>query len=278
MARSLADFIRYAEKVGMPVKILKFLNEHYKVGSTKQDLSYTNVDSNTVHYSEGVRDTIASAVIGLESDGSITLEKNAINELYHEASHAYIDVKRGPAGGEGILGTIFNDYAYLEKRLESQYVKKIFDGAQRYYKGAPLGNSLPALVDDEERVAVEAIGMYVGHRAAWLWTALDTLTAMHQGLQRNPKTAQKVMRDLSKLQLEYDDAMASRTFGYQDVWGRGQVEVRKAISGALRRFCDEFLLEGKVPDKFHQSPALSKLHVGLISKSLLVRAATEAHT
>ena len=272
MARSLSGFIRYAEKVGMPVRLLKFVRDNgYAFRSTKGDISYTDPDSNTIYWNELVRDTIASATVGPDKNGELTYDNKGVNELYHEASHAYIEMRSGPRGGESFLGGLFNDDNYREKRLESQHVKSVMARAERHYKGAPLeGHILPVL--DEERAAYEAIAMYVGHRAGWMWQALDRLTFLDQRVPRDASLAQKALMKVSRLGIEYERAMMARTFGYDELGAgrfRKQYLVQKDIPGKLRKLCDEVMLEGKVPDRFDQSEALAKLRLSVIAKALV---------
>jgi hypothetical protein len=95
-------------------------------------------------------------------------------------------------------------------------------------------------------------------------------------LERDSSTAKTALVKASKIAGDYNNAMTQRVFGY-DEWGalkwKKQYRIERPISDRLKKFCDEDLLENKIPDTFYQSVTLNKLHMQLVLKVLRIQSA-----
>jgi hypothetical protein len=170
-------------------------------------------------------------------------------------------------------------------------VQTVFTAAERYYDRAPFINPDPACKDplhprgtwqavkNEDRVALEAVAMYVETRAGAFWRVVDDLTGWINKLDVNTLRAAKLALPKAVESIgAYQKAMADLIHGYDEtpmfagVLGGKQYEVDKPISAALKKFCDEDLLESKIPDKFHHSPRLEGLYAKIIDKVISIQA------
>jgi hypothetical protein len=210
-----------------------------------------------------------------------------VEELYHEATHAYLDLKLGPRGPEGYNPFQYshedlftNPHAQIERKLASPKVQRVMDKAEGYYKGKrldlPVRKAAPfGLVSDPELVAHEAAAMYVAHRAAWLWWTLDRLEWCYQvlGGELSGKPLKAALSTVKQAVPEYQVAMTERVFGYEERRGK-QYRTLAPIPASLRKLCDATILEGKVPDSFFLSPRLSELYWKVIARAATVKAGT----
>jgi len=246
---SIASFIRTARKAGMPVNILQVVEKRFKIKTG--DENYTNPDTKTITLEPIVGQAIQSATIGKDEQG----EAEQVAALYHEAAHAYVILK---------LDT-------------SSKVKSVFKSAERYYRGAPLisDNLTWKRVRNEDRAALEAISMYVEIRAGAFWRVLDRLTTMTNKLDHDASSAKMAVPRVLNEVAAYQTTMADLVHGYDETykwWGLGgkQYLVNKPISVGLKKFCDEDLLESKIPDKFHHSQRLAGLYTKVIDRILRI--------
>src|SRR5262245_24509936 len=122
--KSIKPFIRTAEKAGMPVNILRFVENRFKIQTG--DGNHTNPDTNTITLTQPVWQGIQSATIGkvsIDKSGKPFVQLSEAPEvaaLYHEAAHAYADVKLGPRKPE----TTYPNKS--ESLTESTKVKSVF--------------------------------------------------------------------------------------------------------------------------------------------------------
>jgi hypothetical protein len=181
-------------------------------------------------------------------------ESEAIQTLYHEATHAY-----------------------LVSQKEDLAVKKLMESGKRYYTNAPLKYGETA--DDPERLFHEAAASYVGHRAATWWNTLESIVYVERVIRGRTKGSRRTALQWAQNKLlyridilinqakgipqKYNDAMRQLTFGYEDEL-RGlsfvQIETTKRMPDVLKQFCDHVILEGKMPDQFMRASFLVKKH------------------
>jgi hypothetical protein len=170
-------------------------------------------------------------------------DEDSVDHLYHEGTHAYIDL-----------------VDYDETRE--------FGQAMQYYELAKLKNGdlvIPPV--DSERVVQEASGMYVGHRASTVWitwkrvklldklvkTVLDGRMTVARGVELIEQTE----TGRSTVANDYAAAMSKQVFGYTEHSGE-QIEIAdKPIYSKLSDWCDKNILENKISDQLIHMPALS---------------------
>jgi hypothetical protein len=159
--------------------------------------------------------------------------------LYHEGTHAYIDL-----------------VDYDDSRE--------FEEAKEYYNWAPLEDGNKVLpIHDTERAVQEAAAEYVGHRASTLWKTwgrlkfLDLMVKRVSDGQTTVAQAIQVMRGSGKhtVRNDYWKAMSQQYFGYVD--HRGQVEINYPIYPKLSAFCDRTILENSILDQFDHMAGLN---------------------
>jgi hypothetical protein len=223
----LGNFIATAATLGMPVTILHKVKKDYSIVFKR--------GSGTDHVKPFWNDLVLyeDTVQGLRQPGSQWASSVSVQTLYHEATHAVIDIDDVDENG-------------------------LFKEAMFLYKKAKLTNG--RTVDDPERVAQEAAGCYVGHRAATAWQIFPKIDLWNAVLDKLETKELKVERARELLSMTtngtsipefYERNMQERVFGYQDV-GSSQVSVANyPIPHLLKVYCDS-VLENKISDTFAQ--------------------------
>jgi len=242
-----SQFVQQVEGYGMPVKFLKMVASKYTFGTTS-GIANTNVWLNNIDLSESELSTLRS---GFRPGGTLG-ESPTIGTLYHESTHAYLDLRDG----------------------EMKFKAFISDG-EKYYKGASLSNGKSA--SDPGRIFQEAAASYVGQRAATWYGTYDFIESISEGIDEktwagkgDPAYYDRVEKLVAKIPGDYDRSMRERVFGYQESWG-DQVETTKPISAAIKGFCDLEILEGKISDSFESSGFLKQRHQKLLDQIKLSR-------
>jgi outer membrane protein OmpA-like peptidoglycan-associated protein len=239
----IVKFIGIARDYGMPVSFFQRVLDEYtfefKPGSGDEE-TLTTLNKIVLY-----EDTVA----GLE----ITPEKSArsaIQTLYHEATHAYIDLM-------SIDGT------------------PMFKRAADYYKGARLDNGVTVTKPDV--VANEAAAAYVGHRAQAMWGVWEDIRFINSVLDRHDAKLITGSRCLALARMrvgkgipqKYNDEMDERQFGYQPMLAVHlrrnadpemetiQANVLKPLYPELKEYCDRVFLETDIKDRFQQMKVFS---------------------
>lgn len=257
----LQPFILVAERAGLPVKILRYLEQYYSIHTTKQ-AGYTDVRLNNLYLNRRNYDLLKGARLGPTDRAGVQMiesEGEAVNELYHEATHAYLDLKLGRGADDHISQN------YYEKDHELQYPKKIFEKYRHYYAGASLREPIQCrmrnvpqgMVSDPETVLNEAMAMYIGTRASQYWTTMDRLTFFRDTAKSSNRD--KLLRFVASEIMEYERTMANRVVGYDEFCGKQSAISDKIIPEEVKVMCDR-ILENKIPDKFLDSQKLRQLH------------------
>ncbi|MET0287732.1 MAG: hypothetical protein ABW352_24805 [Polyangiales bacterium] len=165
-----------------------------------------------------------------------------IGDVYHEATHAWLDLRRG-----------------------LPEVRALREQGIAHYHDAPVVHDEQA---DSERLFEEAIAEYVGWRISVFWQARSSLLIWRERVKprgdRSARAEEQLASVLRKLPSDYDRGMALREFGYQPPpWfssrGGAQDVTTREISTAMRSFADDRLLENRVPHFFIQSRELMTL-------------------
>jgi hypothetical protein len=221
---SLRAFITAAESFGMPVRVLRYVDDKAKLSTVKS--------GNDEAYRPFFR------TLSLSNDSVTSLsalsprppsEAEHVQTAYHEATHAYLDVRA----------------------KEEAAFQTTMGGWQMLFDGAPLADGSKG--DDTDRLVQEAAAEYVGHRASRFWMALEAITYAGLRLEKTKSQERKFWDSLRRIPLAYNTAMSQRSFGYQDrgpFWSSHQVQTTMAIPGPLKDFCDRVILEGRIPDHF----------------------------
>jgi hypothetical protein len=172
------------------------------------------------------------------------VDSSTVDTLYHEGTHAYIDL---------------DDYDETQE----------FGRAIQYYVGAQLekGYAGPAFVIDEreaEGAAQEAAAMYVGYRASTVWSTWRRLEIMRLIVKNVLDGKETAARAIDVLNLtsrptvanEYGAAMQKQVFGYVQR-GDDQIPIaNKAIYTKLSDYCDRTILDNRISDHFDHTLAL----------------------
>jgi hypothetical protein len=160
-----------------------------------------------------------------------TVAVHGITNIYHEGTHAWVDIYSGRPD-----------------------VARLVANEGKYYAGASMKDGDEA--HDPPRVFQEAIASYVGHRASSYWLALGGLTAITKALEKPGLTDSSVsnyLKAAKRMKRQYEMVMLQRTFGYElhgwPGWKK-ETETTKIVSGALKAFADQTLLENRIPDAF----------------------------
>ena len=217
--RVYRKFIREMQSHGLPVRFLRKVERDVPI-----DLG-TSIDAyrdNQLFLTDETLTEVEEMELGNATGGS-----RAIQTIYHEATHAYLDLMK-----------------------DHPRFRRFMARGERHYEGAPLAGG--EVADDPWRVFQEAAASYVGHRVSAWWLAYDTLAIR---IQRHRLTD----RVLGQIRRDYDAAMAERVFGYEYEGGflgigDEQVETTRPMTTEMKTFLDRELLENKIPERFDAVP------------------------
>ena len=220
--------VRYQETVealkatGLPVDVLKTPLDRIVIDETSGINNY-DLTFNALNLSPDVLD------IGqmIKDDGPLGISDNSnkIGTLFHEATHAYLD--------------IFQNHPGIQPHLQA---------GVEYYTDAPLKNG--DLVDDPERVFQEAAASYVGNKATAYAGAYGAL----QNLMRPEIPADTIPEHIEIIKDGFNTKMADQTHGYEPTGipfiNEGQVSTTRKISPELADFLDQQILKMRIPNDF----------------------------
>jgi len=220
--QGFVDFIVRAEHFGLPVGMLRDV--------ARSDYTYRQGGPTSV---SPWLDTMTFEPADLASVANMSPSKprkeaRGVQTIYHEATHAWLDVKKDTA----------------EVRVLRQQ-------GLEYYKEAPL---TAGRADDPERIFEEAIASYVGHRTAAYWQALEELTIISDTLttKPTPDAQARILAHAKTVRATYERLMGERVFGYQTPgwWSSQQIYTKRIVSSQIKTFADTRLLENRLPDQF----------------------------
>jgi hypothetical protein len=258
------SFIVLAEQAGLPVKMLRAVQQNYSINVTTRGSGYTDPARNKLYVNAEKYDLLKGARLGPGGAHNQPFqdEFEAVNELYHEATHAYMDLALGRGKEDAYL-------ANETRRFESVFAKRVISKYSNYYFGAQLREARPCSwrdhwrgklvnrVTNSEDVLHESIAMYVGMRAAQYWRSFDKLTLFRD--HSDARNWGKVLKFVQEEVLQYNKAMSGRVVGYEDRCGVTVPLANRAIPDEVRDLCNR-LLENKIPDNLFEAPKLSQLY------------------
>ncbi|MCG5054673.1 MAG: hypothetical protein KA712_17060 [Myxococcales bacterium] len=225
---SLSKFIRTAKNYGLPTLFLEAVQAHTVLSASGKDGS--DMFQPLFPPFRG-RLSLSDETLESIKDMSPNLPKGegiGIQTIYHEATHAYISLKKSAPA-----------------------VKAILRIGENHYRTARLADNTTA--NDAERIVHEALGEYVGHRASVFWSTTEDLAIASMRKPKDGKPPGLVFWDMLRaIPKTYDREMGKRVFGYQNkgLFGQRQVETKTPIAGKLKEFCDRVILENSIPDQF----------------------------
>lgn len=215
------EFIDNAERYGMPVRFLRYVERNYGIASGGSDAVTPAINLMSLE-----EETLQSVehISPMPPFG----EGTGVQTIYHESTHAYFDLLSGEPA-----------------------VSDVIRHGEAHYEEAPLQGG--GTGDDPERIFQEAAASYVGHRVSTWWLAFEELSMAVAG--RFPDAILSTWIDRTRN--NYNNRMAERTFGYQETggflgFGTSQTETTRQMSQQLKDFLDNHLLEGKIPDNFDE--------------------------
>jgi hypothetical protein len=234
---SLSDirsFISQAQQYAMPTKFLTRLVNEY-------DFDFES-GTGTDHVSYGLHHELVlyeSTSKGLTRDFA---DWGSVLNLYHEGTHAYIDL------------TDYDD-------------TREFGEAMKYYEYAKLKNGDRLMTEDDTEHAVqEAAAMYVGNRASTLWRTWWRVKFLDQLVKNLSEGKMTVARAIevwgntgkSTIANDYWAAMTDQVFGYVERDGNQVAIADKPIFYKLADYCDKTILENSISEHIVHMPALGK--------------------
>ena len=221
-------FVGSAAAKGLPTTLFGPVAERYTIAEGDIEENETDTLWNEIKFKTGVLDKIAGT--DFATPATISFAGDA-GSIFHETMHAYLDVKSG-----------------------DPKVKRFIDHAMAHYTDAALQGG--GKVSDPYRVMTEAAAEYVGERVPQWWMTLSTLTTY----VRAGKLSKKL---LDQQRTEWEKATANRVFGYQERLWSPKTWTERPISDEMKRFLDEDILEGKMPDRFDDVPAFKAVLAGV---------------
>ena len=222
-------FIKKADHLGMPVNFLRVVMKKYDI-KIKPGYGIDNVQPylNNLNLYEGT-------ITGLRRNGLVLISVPSVQTFYHEAAHAYVDIVDADRSGT-------------------------FIHSESHYKGGRLTNN--QLVNDPERVTHEAIGSYVGHRAASMFSVFNDIEIMNEICDKvdskkltisqafDLKLGKHLKGPSKSIPERYEAAMRKVKFGYEEVNGEQVSIANRNIPYDLQKYCDEIILENKIKNRF----------------------------
>jgi len=213
------DFVRNAERYGLPVRFLRRVGRDYDISFGSSSAVNTWLNSMTLEDRdlESASQMAPALPMG---------EGSAVRTIYEEATHAYLD--------------LLSD----EPRF-SHFIS----AGERHYQGARTAGG--TVTTDPGRVFQEAAANYVAHRAATWWSSFESLSIYTSTAASDPAAAGRLrqMNAFERLRDDYNQQMAQVVFGYSEEGGFLGIGAR-AMSGDMKDFLDHELLEDKIPDTF----------------------------
>lgn len=233
---------------GLPVRFLRLVATRYTFGETS-GTSHVNPYFNSMNFDE---DDLNMLKTEFRAGGTMG-EASTIQTVYHESTHAFLDLKD-------------NEVKFKE------FIRRGTD----YYRQAPLVGG--GTGTDPDRIFQEAAASYVGHRVATWYEALELIQSLRETVdektwsnQGSPGFYGRAEKMAREIPADYDSRMSDRIFGYEEQGGglfssSIQVETTRPISAAIKAFCDDEILEGKISDTFARAAGLKSRHDALLAQ------------
>jgi hypothetical protein len=239
---SLTMFIDIAEKIGLPVKMLRYVQARFDIGTTTGGSHTYAGAANKLRLNKDKMDALTSATIGgvnVKGELEFDNEQEAVQDLYHEATHAYIKLKVAEADAAGLRAqaVMANAAMYYVKNAPEAYFTNLLDPSQlsassfggvstehqapaiqeAVRKGQPIGTSPLAqqVLARGREMASEAAAMYVAHRASKYWYTHDWLVWERNWLKKEISSGEYVRKPLNSYGSDKINAEVQALFGTQ---------------------------------------------------------------
>lgn len=228
MGHSVSHLIHTGEHRGLPVKLLREIYlKKYAVRLRKEGGGRTFHAERVIEFPEKIVD-----ILGQTSVDGITKEAQSIGLLYHEGTHAFINLK-----------------------LDEQdlHFKKTHNIAKNYYKGGTFddGSSIP---DQELDSAVTESAAWYVHIQILTWWVMKEI--MQEISIRPPKKYRKnkhhthIKSDISSLTMQdlqtVKNLIKRGFFGYSKAYDGTLKKIDMPICPELKIYCDQVIMEGKI--------------------------------
>lgn len=218
--KKLQALVSMAATHGLPTRFVSVVLKHYSISEADVGEHETNELLNEITFKSG---TTASGLKAMQL-GVTPLSASYSGDLgaiFHEATHAYLDVAESDPKVQAFLAA-----------------------GTEHYQGATVGDEITT---DPGTLLSEAAGNYVGNRITYWWRGLIDLAAQ---VALGPVSEDT----LNRLRSEYENRTAERIFGYDEKGGTD-----RPMSEEIKQFLDGEILENKIPDKFDDVPAFKQL-------------------
>ena len=222
------ELLEKAAQYGLPVEILRVVEQNV----TMAGIGVNEVSYNPIFNLLLLHEPSMAASQQLDPAAKRPSMAEIPTNVFHESTHAWFDLMSSDPE---------------VARFVAEQVK--------YYTGAPVESG--GETSDPHLLFMEAAAIYVENRVQSWWSTLRKLSiATKEGLIDDAFVADR--------RRDYDTAMARNVFGYSHVWQlalppREQTETTQSISPEFKRFMDERLLEGKIPDHFDDVALFSEI-------------------
>ncbi|OPY82841.1 MAG: hypothetical protein A4E65_00748 [Syntrophorhabdus sp. PtaU1.Bin153] len=242
------DFVRSAERYGLPVRFLRRVGRDYDISFGSSSAVNTWLNSMTLEEAD-LESASQMAPVSPAGEGS------AIRTIYEEATHAYLDLASDEPGFNRFIGA-----------------------GERHYEGARTRGG--TVTTDPGRVFQEAAANYVAHRVSVWWSTFESLSIYTSMTASDPAAAGRLrqMNAFERLRDDYNQQMAQIVFGYSEEGGflglgSEQACTTRAMTAEMKNFLDHELLEDKIPDTFGAVAGFQEL----LNQAGITLAGPEAH-
>lgn len=249
------SFMSDADRYGMPVRFLRYVRPRIAVATNGivPGQRFAVPSTGETHYNDvlNLMDVDTRDADGLAAFHTASAAPSAVGDIYHEATHAYLD---------------------LRLEAHDRGISNILRDAESYYTGAPLQRGGQAT--NPALLAGEAAASFVGWCASAWWHAFWLLRMVQEGLVRRDPSGRTVRRPLrqpaqilARAETVYETSLRATSFGYDctrqvlgrcSIWSE-QIETTRPIMPRLREFLSGHLLENKIPMSFDAVPAFREL-------------------
>jgi hypothetical protein len=250
----LSSFINIADRIGLPVKMLKYVQARFDIGTTSGGGHTYHGAANKLRLNEDKMAALTAATIGgIDANGELEFddEHEAVTELYHEATHAYIKLKvaetdempdpvsasESQQAGLRVKVVMADAAMHYVKNAPEAYFTNLLDRNQlnsvafggvpishrapaiqeRVRKGQPIGSSPleQQILARARQMASEAAAMYVAHRASKYWYTYDWLVFERNWLKKMISSGDYIRKPLSAYGTDKINAEVQALFGQQ---------------------------------------------------------------
>ena len=214
-----------AARIGLPTKMLIYVQTSFHVISSSHAWPFGNSNATAVDPTFWMKpgNVIHLTPHSLKSLINSNGQLGSVGAIYHEAVHAWL--KHG-------------------KTPQLTKAKKFYEEEGRLTNGSNVENG--------KRVAHEAASEYVAARVEAYVNAANLLASFLRTIRKTTKSSflRKVEEELEKTKQTYNKQMKEFIFGYDEVSDK-KIWVTTKMPSYYVSFCDNDLLEGRIPTSVH---------------------------